>query len=98
MKQKLDIDFEPYTILGACNPQLAHRALEAEHGIGLLLPCDVVVHQHGDRTRVDVADPIAMMGVVQNPVVQAIAEEAAQRLHRALDGLGAGTPGNTTTP
>lgn len=89
MKQKLDVDFEPYTILGACNPQLAHRALEAEHGIGLLLPCNVVVHQHGDRTRVDEADPVAMLGVVQNPAVQAIAEEAAQRLHRALDGLGA---------
>lgn len=87
MKQKLDVDFEPYTILGACNPQLAHRALEAEHGIGLLLPCNVVVHQHGDRTRVEVADPIAMLGVVHNPAVQAIAEEAAQRLHRVIDAL-----------
>lgn len=88
MKQKLDVDFEPYTILGACNPQLAHRALQAEHGIGLLLPCNVVVHQHGEGTRVDMADPIAMLGVVQNPAVQAIAEEAAQRLHRALERLG----------
>lgn len=87
MKQKLDVDFEPYTILGACNPQLAHRALEAEHGIGLLLPCNVVVHQHGDRTRVEAADPIAMLGVVQNPAVQAIAEEAAQRLHRVIGAL-----------
>ena len=87
MKQKLDVDFEPYTILGACNPQLAHRALEAEHGIGLLLPCNVVVHQHGDRTRVEAADPIAMLGVVHNPAVQAIAEEAAQRLHRVIGAL-----------
>lgn len=87
MKQKLDVEFEPYTILGACNPQLAHRALEAEHGIGLLLPCNVVVYQHGDRTRVDVADPITMLGVVNNPAVQAIAAEAAERLHRALGAL-----------
>lgn len=87
MKQKLDVEFEPYTILGACNPQLAHRALEAEHGIGLLLPCNVVVHQHGDQTRVEVADPLAMLGVVRNPAVQVIAEEAAERLHRVIGAL-----------
>ncbi len=87
MKQKLDVEFEPYTILGACNPQLAHRALEAEHGIGLMLPCNVVVHQHGDRTRVEVADPIAMLGIVRNPAVQEVAEEAAERLHRAIGAL-----------
>lgn len=87
MKQKLDVEFEPYTILGACNPQLAHRALEAEHGIGLLLPCNVVVHQHGDRTRVEVADPIAMLGIVRNPAVQEVAEEAAERLHRVIGAL-----------
>jgi uncharacterized protein (DUF302 family) len=90
MKQKLGLDFEPYTILGACNPQLAHRALEEEHSIGLLLPCNVVVHEHGNWTRVEVADPIAMLGGVQNPAVQAIAEEAAERLHRVIDTLGAG--------
>ena len=91
MKQKLDVEFEPYTILGACNPQLAHRALEAEHGIGLLLPCNVVVHQHGDRTRVEVADPIAMLGIVRNPAVQEVAEEATERLHRAIGALEQGT-------
>ncbi len=87
MKQKLDVEFEPYTILGACNPQLAHRALQAEHQIGLLLPCNVVVHAHGERTRVDIADPIAMLGMVRNAQVEEVAQEAAHRLHRALDRL-----------
>ncbi len=87
MKQKLDVEFEPYTILGACNPQLAHRALQAEHQIGLLLPCNVVVHAHGERTRVDIADPIAMLSMVRNAQVEEVAQEAAQRLHRALDRL-----------
>ena len=87
MKQKIGADFEPYTILGACNPQLAHRALEAEHNIGLLLPCNVVVHAHGAHTRVDVADPIAMLGIVHNPAVQSVAEEAAQRLRRVIGAL-----------
>lgn len=87
MKQKIGADFEPYTILRACNPQLAHRALQAEHDIGLLLPCNVVVHAHGDRIRVDVADPVAMLGIVHNPAVQAVAEEAAQRLRRVIGTL-----------
>lgn len=87
MKQKLDVDFEPYSILGACNPQLAHRALQAEHEIGLLLPCNVVVHAHGERTRVDVADPITMLGIVGNSAVEAVAKEAAERLHRAVERL-----------
>lgn len=89
MKQKLDVDFEPYAILGACNPNLAHRALEAEHTIGLLLPCNVVVHAHGNRTRVDVADPVAMLGIVENPAIGPIAQEAAERLRRAISRLGA---------
>lgn len=89
MKQKLDVDFEPYAILGACNPNLAHRALEAEHAIGLLLPCNVIVHAHGNRTRVDVADPVAMLGIVDNPAIGPIAQEAAERLRRAIGRLAA---------
>lgn len=85
MKQKLDVDVEPYTILGACNPKLAHRALESDPDIGLLLPCNVVVRQEGNRSRVEIVDPIAMLTLVQNENVQAVAEEAAQRLHRVLD-------------
>lgn len=88
MKQKLDVDFEPYLILGACNPPLAHRALEAEHDIGLLLPCNVIVHQHGDETRVEIADPVAMLGIAPNPALNDVAQEARARLTRVVERLG----------
>jgi uncharacterized protein (DUF302 family) len=88
MKQKLDIEFEPYFILGACNPHLAHRALTAVHDIGLLLPCNVIVHSHGDQTRVDIADPIAMLGIVEKPELDLVAQEARTRLRSALQRLG----------
>ena len=84
MKQKLDIDFEPYYILGACNPRLAYRALETVHDIGLLLPCNVIVHAHGEQTRVEIADPIEMMGIVQNGELESIALEARSKLKAAV--------------
>ncbi len=87
MKQKLDVDFEKYVILGACNPQLAHRALTEEHELGLLLPCNVVVHEHGDHSVVSAADPEVMLGVVDNPALAAIASDAKERLTRALESL-----------
>ena len=90
MKQKLDVEFEPYVILGACNPPLAHRALTAVHDIGLLLPCNVIVHQHGDACRVEVADPIAMLGIVQAPELAAVAREARARLERVVAELATG--------
>lgn len=90
MKQKLDVDFEPYFILGACNPRLAYRALEADHDIGLLLPCNVIVHAHGEQTRVDIVDPLAMLGVVQNKELDIIAQEARSRLKSALQRLESG--------
>ncbi len=88
MKQKLDVDFEKYVILGACNPQLAHRALTEEHELGLLLPCNVVVHEHDGRSVVSAADPEVMLGVVENPALSDIAHEAKERLRRALESLG----------
>jgi uncharacterized protein (DUF302 family) len=91
MKQKLDVDFEPYVILGACNPALAHRALTAEHEIGLLLPCNVILHTHGAATRVAIADPIAMLGVVANPILAEVAQEARARLTRVVNRLAHGT-------
>jgi uncharacterized protein (DUF302 family) len=91
MKAKLDVDFRPYVILGACNPPLAHRALSADLGIGLLLPCNVVVYDNGDATStVEVMDPVAALGLVgDNPAVAEVAREARTRLRLALDALAA---------
>ena len=83
LKEKLDVDFRPYRILGACNPPLSHRALEAEPEIGLLLPCNVVVAARPDGgTRVSFLDPEMALGMVGNPELAPIAKEAAERLHR----------------
>ncbi|MGO8970688.1 MAG: DUF302 domain-containing protein [Myxococcaceae bacterium] len=86
LKKKLDQDFRRYVILGACNPQLAFRALTADLSVGLLLPCNVTVFQ-GDRGEsvVQVVKPQAMLGVVQNDQLQPIANEADERLVRALE-------------
>lgn len=88
LREKLGAEMESYIILGACNPQLAHRALEQELEIGLLLPCNVVVRAQGTGSRVEVADPQAMLGIVGNEQLNAIAEEAKQRLQRAVASLG----------
>lgn len=89
MKAKLDADFRPYVILGACNPPLAHRALSADLGIGLLLPCNVVVYDNLDgTTTVEAMDPEAALGLVgDNPAIAEVAREASGRLHQALDAL-----------
>ena len=73
LKTKLDQDMEPYLILGACNPKLAHQALEVDRGIGLLLPCNVVVRRDGDRTLVQALDPQVMVSLPGLPALQAVA-------------------------
>jgi len=88
LREKLGAELEPYIILGACNPPLAHRALEQERDIGLLLPCNVVVRAEGQGSRVDIADPQAMLGIVGNVELNTIAEEAKQRLQRVVASLG----------
>jgi uncharacterized protein (DUF302 family) len=87
LREKLGAEMEPYIILGACNPPLAHRALEQEPEIGLLLPCNVVVRTEGKGSRVEVADPQAMLGIVGNEELNAVAEEAKQRLQRVVASL-----------
>ena len=88
MREKLGAEVEPYIILGACNPPLAHRALEKERDIGLLLPCNVVVRSEGNGSRVEVSDPQAMLGIVGNGELKAVADEAKRRLQRVVESLG----------
>jgi uncharacterized protein (DUF302 family) len=87
MKEKLGIEQGPYTILGACNPPLAHRALTAEPDLGLLLPCNVVVYESGAGTRVAVINAGAMLGVVGNPALDEIAGEVQARLGRVIESI-----------
>lgn len=86
LKQKLDVDFRRYVILGACNPTLAHRAMSTELEIGLLLPCNVIVYEddRGPGSVVSIVDPHAMLGTGINPALAPVADEAAARLRRVL--------------
>jgi len=90
MKAKLDVDREEYLILGACNPPLAHKALEAEPELGVLLPCNVVVYRTGGRTRVSAVAAEQMLGMVGNEELGPVATEVAQRMQRVLDAVAAG--------
>lgn len=89
LKKKLDVDFRPYVILGACNPPLAHRALTAERDIGLLLPCNVVVYADDvpGRSVVAVMDPVEAMQLTGNEEIRPIAEDVRARLVRVLESL-----------
>lgn len=86
-REKLGQEMERYLILGACNPPLAHQALDREREIGLLLPCNVVVREVEGGTWVGIADPQAMLSVSGNPALDDLAAEAKARLQRALDSL-----------
>lgn len=88
LKEKLDVDVRPYRILGACNPSLAHRALDTAVDVGLLLPCNVTLTvQEPGIVDVSVIDPLVMMGVVPNPDLEPVASEAHNRLRAFIDSL-----------
>ncbi|HLV02293.1 MAG TPA: DUF302 domain-containing protein [Acidobacteriota bacterium] len=87
LKKKLGIDFKTYVILGACNPQLAHKVLSTNDGVGLLLPCNVVVAEKPGGSEVGILRPDAMFQLVDDPQVRPIAEEAQERLQRVHQAL-----------
>lgn len=87
MKKKLDVDFRPYKILGACNPPAAFKALSAEDKIGTMLPCNVIVQQLDKGVEVAAVDPMASMQAVNNPDLEAIASEIQGKLRQAIDSL-----------
>jgi uncharacterized protein (DUF302 family) len=88
LKQKLNVDFRRYVILGACNPPLAHRTLSANLDVGLLLPCNVTVYEEGDRSVVTAVDPVEMLGVLREDLVaHEVAVEARTRLQRVIANL-----------
>lgn len=87
-KKKLDVDFKPYIILGACNPPSAYKALSAEEEIGLLLPCNVIVYENDNGESVVAAVEVdAMLSLVENPDIEELAKEIKNKLHIAIDSV-----------
>lgn len=85
LREKLDVDFPRYVILGACNPPLAHKALQAEPDVGLLLPCNVVVRALPDgQTMVEALDPVKQLSVAQAPGLESLAQDVRERMERVI--------------
>jgi uncharacterized protein (DUF302 family) len=88
LKKKLDVDFRPYRILGACNPHFAHKALTAESHIGVYLPCNVIVQDAGNgKTEVAAVDPLMVMSRVENPALEPVAGDIRVKLQRVIENL-----------
>jgi len=87
LKQKINVDFKKYTILGACNPLIAHRALMEEEDLGLLLPCNVIVYEKDGKTRVSIFDPMVMTWIMENDNMKPIATEVQEKLQRVLKAI-----------
>ena len=88
LKEKLGVEGGAYLIIGACNPPLAHRALQAEPDLGVFLPCNVVVYEAADGTHVSAVDPQSMLGPIANPLLDGIADEVKRRFTRLIATLG----------
>lgn len=87
LKKKIDVDFKKYTILGACNPKLAHSALQVEEELGLLLPCNVIVYEKDNKTVISVFDPNIMAHIIDNPKMKAVAQEVKNKLQKVLEAV-----------
>jgi len=87
LKQKINVDFKKYAILGACNPPIAHKALLEEEELGLLLPCNVIVYEKDGKTRVSIFDPMVMTWIMENDNMKPIATEVQERLQRVLQAI-----------
>jgi uncharacterized protein (DUF302 family) len=88
LKKKLDVDFRPYRILGACNPTFAHKALQAEEHVGIYLPCNIVVQDAGNgKTEVAAVNPLVAMSRIENAELEPIAKEVQAKLQRVIENL-----------
>ena len=87
LKNKIDVDFKKYAILGACNPTLAHKALQTEDDIGLMLPCNVIVYEKDKKSVVSFFDPALMKNIVSNESINPIADEVKEKLHRVFESV-----------
>ena len=87
LKKKINVDFKKYTILGACNPPIAHKALLEEEELGLLLPCNIIVYEKDDQTIVSVFDPMIMTKVIDNEKIVPVAGQVKERLERVLQSV-----------
>jgi uncharacterized protein (DUF302 family) len=85
LKEKLGVDFRNYMILGACNPSLAYQSLQEEIGLGLLLPCNVIIYEEGDQTVVSAIDAVKMLSIIGNPKLETTAHRVNEKLRRVID-------------
>lgn len=83
--KKLSVDYKKYIVLGACNPPLAHKALQADEEVGLFLPCNIAVYEKDGKTNISVFDPIFITTVIDNPQIKSVAEEVKKKLERVLE-------------
>jgi uncharacterized protein (DUF302 family) len=87
LKKKINVDFKKYIILGACNPPLAHKALESEEELGLLLPCNVIVYENNGGTKVSFFDPMIMTKIIDNEKLKTVAEEVQKKMKRVFEAV-----------